>query len=553
MSESGTVPAGTAGNILISSAGKRVSLLREFQRELKKVFPRAKVFAGELNPQMSPAAQISDGVFRVPHVTEPTFADELFRICIGNDVRVVIPTIDTELPILAAQKRRFAAAGIALLVPDSEFVAACRDKRKTGELFRKLGIRVPAPIDRTAPTFPLFAKPFDGSLSRDTFIVRSRDELTPEILGNPKLMFMELIDRKIYKEFTADMYFGRDCRLKSVIPRERLEIRAGEINKGIARKNFLYEILREHFAALPGVVGCICAQFFVNEATRDVVGIEINPRFGGGYPLSYGAGANFPRNVIREYFFGERLGFSENWRNGTLMLRYDDEIFVPERPTVVVFDLDDTLFKERDFLCSAFREIAGTLAANASGNTDEIFAEMLLWRARGENVFEKLTARFGVPVAELLKRYRAHVPATLPPAPHARETLAALRSRGAIPALMTDGRSRTQRAKLHALGFEEFFADADILVSEEFGSEKLSPRNCEFFAKKFPDAAFCCVGDNPKKDFLVPNALGWKTVCLLDEKAENIHPQNFDAVPAEALPQYKIRSLSELPKILTLE
>ena len=528
-------------NILISSAGKRVSLLREFRAELRREFPRGRVFATELCPEMSPAAQIADRCFRVPRVTEPGYADALFRICADNGVRVVVPTIDTELLVLAREKKRFAEAGIFLLVSDEDFVAVCRDKRNTGAFFESRGIRVPAPVDKRAPTFPLFAKPYDGSLSKDLFVVRSREELTPEILAHPKLIFMEYIDKRIYKEFTVDMYFGRDHRVKAVVPRERIEIRAGEINKGRTCRNRLAELLRERFAELPGVVGCICAQFFFDEKTGDVVGIEINPRFGGGYPLSYGAGANFPRAVVREYLLGETLEFSDAWADGTLMLRYDAEIFVPARRRVFVFDLDDTLFKELDFLRSAFREIARTLAPEAP---ETLFAEMLDARSRGENVFARLSARFGVPVADLLARYRAHVP-DVALAPAVRATLETLRERGATLCLLTDGRSLTQRNKIRALGLDAFFDDANVVISEEFGSEKPSARNCEFFAEKFPGADFCCVGDNPAKDFAAPNALGWRTVCLLDDGG-NVRPQDFAAVPAAFLPQRKIKTLTEL-------
>lgn len=83
------------------------------------------------------------------------------------------------------------------------------------------------------------------------------------------------------------------------------------------------------------------------------------------------------------------------------------------------------------------------------------------------------------------------------------------------------------------------------MISEEFGSEKPSARNCEFFAEKFPGADFCCVGDNPAKDFAAPNALGWRTVCLLDDGG-NVRPQDFAAVPAAFLPQRKIKTLTEL-------
>ena len=536
----------TRNNILISSAGKRVSLVREFRSELKKVFPDGNVFTTEMNPAMSPAAQVSDACFRVPRVTEPGYIDALFEICKENGVRVVVPTIDTELLVLARAKKRFSDAGIFLLVADEDFIATCRDKRNTGAFFESRGIRVPVPIDKSDPTFPLFAKPYDGSLSKDLFVVRSREELTLEILNHPKLMFMEYIDKCIYKEYTVDMYFGRDNRIKAAVPRERIEIRAGEINKGRTRKNVIEKTLRENFSEISGVVGCICAQFFLNEKTGDLVGIEINPRFGGGYPLSYGAGANFPQNIVREYLLGETVDFSDAWRDNTLMLRYDAEIIVPEKRRVVVFDLDDTLCKETDFLKSAFREIAESLAGTRGDVAAEnLFAEMLEMRSHGENVFENLSQKYGVSVANLLARYRSHFPLGMKLPAKTRAVLETLKNRGAVLGIITDGRSLTQRNKIRALGLSEFFEDANIVVSEEFGSEKPSPENYEFFMKKYPDAEFCYVGDNPKKDFIAPNALGWETVCLLDDGG-NVHPQDFSAVPAAALPRRKMKKIIEL-------
>lgn len=536
---------GRRNNILISSAGKRVSLVREFQTELKKVFPRGKVFTTELNPEMSPAARISDGCFRVPRVTAPEYIDALFRICSENGICVVVPTIDTELLVLAQSKARFAAVGISLLVSDEDFISVCRDKRNTGAFFESRGIRVPAPVNKHNPMFPLFAKPYDGSLSKDLFVVRSREELTPEILNHPKLIFMEYIDKRIYSEYTVDMYFGRDNRIKAVVPRERIEIRAGEINKGRTRKNILESVLRERFCEIPGVVGCICAQFFLDGKTEDVVGIEINPRFGGGYPLSYGAGANFPQNIVREYLLGERVDFSDSWRNNTVMLRYDAEIIVPERQRVIVFDLDDTLCREADFLRSAFREIAESLTGTSDDAAGALFSEMLEMRSRRENVFENLSVRFAVSVKSLLARYRSHFPAEMKLSAEVRSTLETLKRQGVVLGLITDGRSQTQRNKIRALGLEEFFTDENIVISEEFGSEKPSRRNYEFFMKKFPDADYCYVGDNPKKDFIAPNALGWETVCLLDS-GENIHPQNFSIDNVEMSPFRKIKSMGEL-------
>ena len=136
----------------------------------------------------------------------------------------------------------------------------------------------------------------------------------------------EYIDKKEYKEFTVDMYYGKDNRVKAIVPRERIEIRAGEINKGRTRKNFLVDFLKERMNYLPGVIGCICIQLFYRETDNDVVGIEINPRFGGGYPLSYHAKADFAEYLAKEYFEGSDIDYTDDWLDNTLMLRYDSEV-----------------------------------------------------------------------------------------------------------------------------------------------------------------------------------------------------------------------------------
>ena len=162
-------------NILITSAGKRVELLLEFQRELKAEFPEAKVLAVDLNPVMSPACRLADKSFPVHRVTSSEYIDELLNICKANDVKLLIPTIDTELAILAANRERFSEQGVEIMVSDSSFISLCRDKRKTMALFDKLGIRNPEPRDKNVPEFPMFAKPYDGSLSTNIHVIRCQE------------------------------------------------------------------------------------------------------------------------------------------------------------------------------------------------------------------------------------------------------------------------------------------------------------------------------------------------------------------------------------------
>lgn len=318
-------------NIIITSAGKRVSLVKFFQSELKKNDASAKLYTTDMNPLMAPAGHVSDGCFKVPRVTSDNYIDTLLQICLDNDINIIIPTIDTELKILSHSKNLFSKKGITALVSDYDFINICRDKRKTATFFQKHNIPIPQQRDKLKPVFPMFAKPYDGSLSTDLHVILKPEDLTQDILDNPKLIFMDYVDKRIYKEFTVDMYYGKDNRVKSIVPRERVEIRAGEINKGITRKNCLVEFLKERLEYIPGVVGCICIQLFFNQSTNSILGIEINPRFGGGYPLSFHAGANYPEFIINEYMLSQPVEYNDSWTDNTIMLRYDAEIITYEK------------------------------------------------------------------------------------------------------------------------------------------------------------------------------------------------------------------------------
>ena len=315
-------------NILITSAGQRVALVKDFQETLKRFCPDGKVYTTDMNPKLAPAAYVSDGCFEVPRCTSEDYIESLLTICLGNGIGLIVPTIDTELAILSANKEIFAKHGITVSVSDYDFVMMCRDKRNTGEFFEKHGIRVPKAIDKYHPTFPLFAKPYDGSLSTNLHYIKKAEELTEEILNDPKLLFMEYVDKEVYKEYTVDMYYGRDHKVKCIVPRERIKIRAGEINKGMTEKKPLTQYLFDRLETIEGCIGCICIQLFLNPETDDVVGIEINPRFGGGYPQTYAAGGNYPEYLIREYFLHESIDYFDGWKDHQLMLRYDDAVYV---------------------------------------------------------------------------------------------------------------------------------------------------------------------------------------------------------------------------------
>ena len=185
---------------------------------------------------------------------------------------------------------------------------------------------------------------------------------------------------------------------------------------------------------------------------------------------------------------------------------------------VICFDLDDTLYKEIDYLKSAYREIADSVGH------PEAAGQMLDWYLAGENAFRKLieTYNLAVGIADLLKIYREHYP-DIHLDEGVKEFLVCLKEDGAKLGLISDGRSLTQRNKIKALGLENFF-DIEV-ISEEFGTEKPCLRNYQAVMEKFPERkVFVYVGDNTAKDFVAPNQLGWRTILLMDN-GKNIHHQ----------------------------
>lgn len=221
---------------------------------------------------------------------------------------------------------------------------------------------------------------------------------------------------------------------------------------------------------------------------------------------------------------------------------------------VVCFDLDDTLYKEIDYLKSAYREISNYAAEHCDGCSDspmilaaKAYDEMITTYNNGGNAFECLNRFLGLnlPIGEYLQIYRNHKP-NISLSEDTVHVFDMLQANGYIIGLITDGRSVQQRNKIEALGLNRWIANENIVISEEFGSEKPSPTNYEFFMKRYPECKdFTYVGDNLQKDFIAPNALGWTTVCLLDD-GRNVHKQDFSLIPLENMPTRTINVLKEL-------
>lgn len=206
----------------------------------------------------------------------------------------------------------------------------------------------------------------------------------------------------------------------------------------------------------------------------------------------------------------------------------------------IVFDLDDTLYPERDFVRSGFRAVSAAIEHKTGNCALDRLIE--LFERRHPDPFGEVLKQFrlSIPKQTLIDTYRNHRP-DLTLTAGVRALLTELKSSGHVLGLLTDGRSRTQRNKIRALGVEKWIDE--IVISEEFGSAKPNERNYRYFETCFAGRAYAYVGDNLAKDFITPNRLGWQTVGVLD-RGEHVHPQTVANTSADALPQYWIERLA---------
>lgn len=316
-------------NILISSAGRRGALVKCFKDTIKGMERcNGKVISVDAST-LAAALYLSDKHYIVPRIFAPNYIDTLLEICSKENIKLIIPTIDTELLILSQNKEKFKKNGIRIAISDTKVIEICSDKLKTFQFFKENNIPTVetfslGQIDNMQNlNYPLFIKPCKGSASINTYKINNRKELDFFInyIYNP--VIQEYAEGK---EFTMDILADFNGKVLNVVPRERIEVRAGEINKGRTIKDEQIIEYAKNITEKLGAIGPITIQCF--KKGNEIKFTEINPRIGGGYPLSFAAGANYPELLIR-MVLGEKITtnlgeFEEN----LIMLRWEDAVFI---------------------------------------------------------------------------------------------------------------------------------------------------------------------------------------------------------------------------------
>ncbi|MBD5444175.1 MAG: HAD hydrolase-like protein [Lachnospiraceae bacterium] len=510
--------------ILFTGTGRRVELLQAFHNAALCLNINLKIYGADI-AGTAPALAYCNYIRKICAMKDKDYIPELLEICGRDKIDLVIPTIDTDLLVLSQNADRFKKIGTRVLISSPDMIALCRDKNYTSDFFEACGLKAPRPVNdyrKYDGEYPCFIKPKDGSSSIDAYKINAESELAMYAGKIGDYIIQPFIEGK---EYTIDIFCDFDGNPIYIIPRERVAVRSGEVLK--AEISLDEKIIEETKRLVSHFKPCgpMTVQLIRQNETGDDYFIEINPRYGGGAPLSIKAGADSASALLR-LLCGETLTYQEDAaRNGAVYSRFDQSICVASESRIkgdgmlalkgIIFDLDDTLYSEKQYVKSGYAEVAKFL-----GN--RVFAEKL-WNyfLEGKSAIDELLNELGQPEKkqDCLSIYRNQMP-NIELYDGAYGLLTTLKSKGFKIGIITDGRVNGQKNKIEALGLTDLVDD--IIITDELGGEQFRKPNDIAFRIiqcrwRLPFAELAYIGDNMIKDFQAPKQLGMKSIYFQNE------------------------------------
>lgn len=306
--------------ILLTAIGKRIELIEHLKS-------RATVIGADCS-ELNPARYFTDKFYQVPRINDPEYLEILLSICEENKADYLIPLMEPEFELLSANRERFNKIATKLLLSDTNIIRLCKNKADTDAFFKKYGIPSPKTYKEeeiTESQYPLVIKPADGMGSENVYVVSS----TEDYMCALKKVKNPIIQEKLEgTEYTMDVLCGENGEIIYIVPRVRLEVRAGEVSKSrVELRDDVTDITKRVMEALKkegNIMGPFTLQCFLcNDGTVRM--LEINPRFGGGVPLAFASGADYAAAL--EDILRKKAPVPNPIKPKT-MLRYDRSIFI---------------------------------------------------------------------------------------------------------------------------------------------------------------------------------------------------------------------------------
>jgi carbamoyl-phosphate synthase large subunit len=308
--------------VLFTCAGQRVDIVSAFGRA------GATTVATDINP-LAPALYHADHYALVPRIDDAGYLPALRELIAEHDVRLVVPLTDLDQTLLA--RARDDLGGASVLLPPAEVVEQMNDKYLAHETFERLGIPSPASwLPKSLPAeldFPVLVKARNGFGSRHIYRAHDREELDFHLARTPVASFVQACCLGI--EFSIDVFSDFDGRCLNAIPRTMIESKGGESIKGMTISDWeLIEHGRRVAEALP-IWGPANIQCF-REQDGMLFVTDVNPRFGGAFPLPLAAGSRYPELAVA-LANGERPEPTVGeFREGVVMTRFFSHLVLSE-------------------------------------------------------------------------------------------------------------------------------------------------------------------------------------------------------------------------------
>ncbi len=311
--------------LLFTSVGRRVELLQAFRNAAGELNMELILYGADMD-DTAPALQFCDHAITLPPIRTEEYIPVLLDLCRKERIDALIPTIDTDLLILAENKKRFREIGTTVVISEPDRIGICRDKRKTARFFEKVGLFCPKPVDDVDEYnagFPAFIKPKDGSASIFAYKVENEEELQLYSEHVPDYIIQPFVNGT---EYTVDVLCDLEGNPILITPRIRLSVRGGEVMK--TRISQDVKIIEETKKILEAFCPCgpVTLQLMREEKTGEDYYIEINPRFGGGTPLSIKAGADSAKELLCVLLGRETAYIPFAAEDGAVFSRFDQSV-----------------------------------------------------------------------------------------------------------------------------------------------------------------------------------------------------------------------------------
>lgn len=287
-------------NLLFSCIGKRGYIPDFFRPHLQK----GDRIIGTSNTKWTPGFQHCDASYLLPDITNPEYITRVFEVCQRESITAVLSFFDPDVVELAKHFDEFVSMGITPVLPGLKIADICFDKFKTFTFLRERRFDTAvtylaledalAAIASGQVAYPVFVKPRFGFGSANTFRARNELELRAFYHYSPNMIVQEEITGDA---IDFDILNNLEGRVISVVPWRKYRSRMGETEQAQTFKDAKVLEFGIKLGTALGHIGPLDADLFLNNGNISV--LEVNLRFGGGYPVSHLAGANFPAKIIR--------------------------------------------------------------------------------------------------------------------------------------------------------------------------------------------------------------------------------------------------------------